>query len=165
MANPLPSIYTAFWQMLEDNSDFTSLVPEKNRQKYYTGSTLPPERDVLSPSDRPEVRVKFVGARPDTFGDSSSSGLALRWSVEITTGDVDQETLLDVVWAIWESLHDWSTRMTAIEWESTYPVKWCRAFKWDDTLENQELNRGTRGWSSVWMGEIGCWFARSGLMS
>ena len=163
MANPLPSFYTAFWQMLEYNSTFATLVPSKNRHKYYTGSNLPPERDAVRPSDVPEVRVRLTGAQPDAFGDSSNSGLVLRWSIDITTGERDIETLLDVIWSIWEALHSWSTRMQAVSWEGAYPVRWCRALAWENTLDNVELNRGMRGWSSVWQGEMGCFFARSDL--
>ena len=167
MANPLPDIYDALWAMLEDSSDFCSYVPSTNRIKYVDDTDTkwePEKRDVPGAGRLPEVRVQLVGARPDAFGDSSNSGIILRFSIDVTTGERNQYSLLNVIWAIWEAMHDWDTRLQAVTWNTDeIPVRWCRALAWEDSMDNEALNRGSRGWTSVWQCEIGCWFSRSGL--
>ena len=92
MSNPIKSMYIAFWQMLEDSSDFTTLVPVGNRIKFYAGSNpWGPEKDEISAADVPEVKVVWQGAEWQAFSDSSNSGVAHKFAIKISTGEYDAE--------------------------------------------------------------------------
>ena len=162
--NPLTQMARALWDTLEDSSHFTKLVLPGNRIKYY--ERTPRERDVLSgPADVPEVAVMLVETRPNATGDSSGMGWDFTWAIRVATGERQSDSLFDVQWAVIRALSHWEVRMKHLTWETYDYVKSCRALKTVCDLDNREVNRGTRGWSDIWTGEIKCWFQRFDLQT
>lgn len=162
--NPLELIYDAFWVMLEDNSDFASEVPAGNRIKY-TGTTEAPEKDEVSGADFPEVRVVCAGSKPHLQRTSNGSSWNTIWEIQIATGDQRFEAGFKVQWPVYCALSIWETRMKALTYGGNAFVTLCRPLSTEDSLTNQDLNRGIRGWSAIWRGELEMWFQTSALQA
>ena len=162
MSTPLEDVYDAIWDCLEDWTAFTTYVPAGNRIKYH-GDKQQPEKDEIADADCPEVRVKFDGIHGRPFSDSSNTGITVQFSVQVTSARQEMSRLLEVVWAILTGMMNWDTRLMALTWQGHDYVRECRLLQSDLDLDNRELNRGIRGWSTVWKGEIKMWFVNSEL--
>lgn len=163
MSSPLQDVYEAFWDMLEDSTDFTTLVKSGNRIKYH--DTSPRERDVAAGADFPLVSVMPSSIKWNAFSDSHGTGAEVEWVIRVSTGERGIEDFFDVHWAVVRALSNWQTRMNALVWNSKTFVKSCRALKTAQTLESKADNRGTRGWTDVWAGEMQLWFDTTDLQT
>ena len=160
--NPISQVQSALWTLLEDNSDFTTLVPVGNRLKF-DGTDPAPEKDEVSRGDLPEVRVRPVKWKGMMQHTSNSSFAELVFAVEIATGDRGVLSMFDTVFAVWRALHAWQATLGVLEWNSKTFVHGCRTLDADLDLDNKELNRRVRGWSAVWLGRIKMHFTESDL--
>jgi hypothetical protein len=164
VTNPLRLVHSAIWTMLEAESTFTSLVPTGNRIKYSGTAERAPDKDTLSGADVPEVRVLDTGFRPHLQQTSSSSSLTIEVQIQVTSGNQEFSTLLDVQWAIYRAMKDWATHLKdTIQWASKNCVTLCRPLAVRSTLGNKTMDRGLKGWSAVWAGEIQLDFTTSDL--
>lgn len=162
--NPLRQIHAAMWTMLEANSGFTDLVKSSIK---YTTTNRAPEKDEVSPSELPEVRIVATGLSPTVAPQlqftSCSFFLTAKWEVQIASGDQRFETLFDVEWEVWRSLADWETHLKNLTWNSHKFVLLCRPLAIDTSLDDEKLNRGIRGWRSIWAGETQMYFKADDL--
>lgn len=163
VTNPLRLVHTAIWTMLEANSDFTTLVPSGNRIKFSGTDTPAPDKDTLSTADVPEVRVLDTGFRPHLQQTSSSSSLTMEVQIQVTTGEQEFADLLDVQWAIYRAMLGWETYLKAtITWATKACVTLCRPLAVRSLL-GAKTDRGLKGWSAVWAGQIQLDFTTSDL--
>ncbi len=160
--NPLRQIHDGIWDLLEARADLMALVLEDSRRKYYDADDErgEPERDNVGAGTLPELRVFQTGHDVQPHLDTKDVKVTMNWAVQITTGERMQNTLLDVQWATIRALIDWSS-LEALTWQDEEFVKATRVFTMKDSLDNKELNRGQRGWASVWQCEMVCVFNRS----
>lgn len=161
--NPLRQVYSAFWSMLEAHSGFTDLVLVGNRIKFSGTAARSPQKPEISDADLPEVRVVQTGLHPHLQRTSNGSSLVTRWAVQIASGDQRMPALMDVQWAIYRALMGWETHVQALQWESKEFVTVCRPLEVKVELTDRRANRGIRGWSDVWAGEVIMWFATADL--
>jgi len=155
--HPLRMIHDAFWALLEASGEFKGLVTKPNRIKLYGGPPQPVP-DQVGPANLPEVRLVPVGLEADAFSDSDKSGMRLEWEVQVATGEHQQGALLDVQWAVYQAMSKWETQLGNLEWEGRRFVSDARALVARNSMDSEELNRGVRGWSTVWACEISCHF-------
>lgn len=165
--NPLRLVHEKFWDLLENSTQFTTLVPVNNRIKYKGGLVFP-EKSEIQYGDTPEVVVRQTGFLPYQYQDSAESTLVLRFSIDVTTIEQKIETLLDVQWAIYCAMLMWDTSLETLTWNGYPFVKQCRSLEASTALGNVDnsrsvseadrLSRGHGGWTSVWSGEIHCRF-------
>lgn len=156
--NPLRQVYTAIWSMLEAHTGFTDLVKTGNRIKYDGTTIYSPEKPQISSDDVPEVRVFQSGFKPHLEATTHGSNLDTYWSVQIASGAQEQPTLMDVQWAVYRALKGWQTNLKSLTWESKTFVTLCRPLEVKCTMHDKRLNRGIRGWSDLWAGEVSMWF-------
>jgi hypothetical protein len=156
--NPLELIHDTFWDLLEGSTAFCTLVPNtKNRIKYY-GGLAQPEKPEVGPADAPEVRVIPTGYEAAPFSDSDRTGIRVKFAVQVYTGRQEISRLLQIVWAVFCAMHNWDTAMETLTWNGKVFAHSCRLYGGKDSKDNQELNRGIKGWANVFEGEIDCVF-------
>jgi hypothetical protein len=156
--NPIRLVYDALWDMLEANSLFVSHV---KRKVQFTGTAMHPELDSVSEADLPEVRIILAGNKSHSHNTSDSSRLTLVWQIQVATGEMRFAPLLDVQWIIYCAMHHWDVHVKTLTWNDAEFVKGCYVEEAAETDDNRELNRGSKGWSTVWQGVTDCWFKTS----
>ncbi len=170
--NPFRLAHAALWTLLEANTDFTSLVPSANRLKYTSTSQHYPDiYDVVNKGNCPAVRIIQSNILPTRYSSegmhyntSNSSFVTLRFEVQILTGRQSLLDVLDVAWTIYRALVTWTTYLkTNVTWTSKECVSNCTPRETKESLTNHELNRGLRGWTSVWVGDVEMYFTTSDL--
>ena len=166
--NPLKQIHDAFWDMLTARSDFTALVPVANRLKVYDEDDLgigePLEPDQHLPAAGPSVRILQTGVRYHSHADTSHTALVLIWEIQVLTGRRYLNKMLDVVWSILRATESWADYLGVLTYHGETFARCCRALQSADSLEHAQLHRDIRGWTSVWRGEIECWFLVSDML-
>ena len=162
--NPIRLVYAAIWEMLEDKYEFTQLVPVGNRIKY-TGTKRAPDKDTVDPASLPQVRVIAAGLKPHLFRVTSGSSLVIRWEIQVASGDQRFATEMDVAWAIYRAMTGWATHIMALKWKDETFARLHRPLEVETDLGNPEADRGIKGWSSVWAGEVEMWFSTTQLAS
>ncbi len=163
--NPLRLVYAAIWTMLEAKTEFTGLVLTGNRIKYTnTVGNRAPDQDVAT-SVGPRVRVAHTGFIPHLFRVTGGSSLVIRWEIEIASGDQRFATELDVTWAIFRAMTGWATHIQTLTWKGETFARLYRPQKDDAEIMDVNVNRGIKGWSSLWTGEAELWFSTTQLAS
>lgn len=161
--NPLRLVYNALWTMLEAQSQFTDIVAVGNRIKY-TGTDRTPKPWLdggLQPADFPKVRVVMKRLVTHLHRTSNGSNLTVIWGVEVNSGDQRFADQLDVDWAIYVAMEDWTTHLRdALTWEDENFVRRCRPLEVDVTLSDAQKNLG---WRDAWLGETDLWFATADI--
>jgi hypothetical protein len=156
--NPIRLIYDALWDLLEANSLFASHARKTIK---FTGTAMHPELDSVSEADLPEVRIVLGGLKPHPYNTSSSSRLTVTYRVQVATGEMLFASVLDMQWIVYAALHNWKTHIETLEWNGKTFAKKLTTDEVQDTDSNSKLNRGIRGWSTVWQGTVDCWFDSS----
>jgi hypothetical protein len=97
---------------------------------------------------------------------SNSSFLHTVWEIEVSTGDRQQTTLMDAAWVIYKATTNWPAKLrdsANCTWQSKAFVHKCQPLEVSFDDGNRELNKGTKGWSSVWKGRVDLNFTTSDL--
>lgn len=157
-SDPITKVFDGLWAMLEGDSRFTALVPSNNRIKY---NTREGDKLEVSTADFPDTRIRYLGGTPHTERTSNSSTLFLVWSVEVATGDQRYATIFPIEWAVYCALLGWGTHLRTLTYGGVAGFVKNAYYTGTTTaaIDNNQLNRGTKGWSSVWQGEVQMWFA------
>ncbi len=163
ITNPIRLLYSALWDILEAQTEFTDAVPSGNRIKYSQSSIPPDAKDTLSTADYPDVRIVATGLQSHHHQTSSSSSLMVLWEIQVASGDRRFQTLFDVEWSIFRAMADWETYVTDVKWNGNELVNRCRTLQARSTLGDPKLDRGNQGWSSVWAGATVLWITTADL--
>ncbi|MEA3351192.1 MAG: hypothetical protein U9Q82_11260 [Chloroflexota bacterium] len=149
MANPLTQVTDALWTLLEANTSFTDLVRAENRIKY---DNRDPEKDEVAYSDYPLVRIRESSTHAHPRRASNMTTFAKQYHIQIATGEQSYVSIHNVEWEIIRAFADWTTHLEALEWDvdASNFVKDCQLLTAEQVLDDQKLNRGIRGWSTVW---------------
>jgi len=161
--NPIRLVYEAIWSMLEAQTEFNALVRTTNRVKYSGTLIQGTEKETLSPTDYPYVRVVATAMRPHLERTSNGSSLEILWKIEISTGQRQFQDLFDVEWAIYQAMSFWRTHFVGLAMEAGGYTVSCRPAAVRTTLGDPAVDRGSRGWSSIWAGISEIWFATASL--
>lgn len=146
--------------MLEAHGGFTeALVPLGNRIKF-TGTARAPRKDTLSSTACPEVEVYCTGWKPHLERTSDGSSIHAQFEIRMTSGDQRFATLFDLEYIVYQAMLGWHTHLKTAsdDWENNARVTLARPLNVEITLDDKELNRSIRGWSSRWKGEVELWF-------
>ena len=149
MANPLTQVTDAFWDMLEGNSGFTALVAAGNRLKY---DDRDPEKDAAMYADFPWVRIRETAAQAHIYHTSNMSSFTKRYFVQVATGEQSLVSSHDVEFEVIRAYADWVTYLTNLVWTDSNDtfVKESSLLTAEQMLDNEQVNKGIRGWSTVW---------------
>jgi len=160
--NPLRLVYEAIWSFLEAQPDFAAGVPVGDRIKY-TGTDPYVDKETLTQSDYPQVRVVARGLAPHLERTSNASSVNVLWMIEISSGTQRFATLFDVEWWILQAMVDWRTHMSGLAMGASGYVTNCRPVQVKTDLGGPQRDKGNKGWSSVWAGETEIWLKTSEL--
>jgi hypothetical protein len=163
VTNPIRLLYSALWDILEAQSDFAAGVPAGNRIKYSETPRPPDPKDTLSTADYPNVRLVARGLQSHHHRTSNSSTLAVLWEIQVSSGDTRFQTLFDVEWWIFRAMAGWEAQVTDVKWEGKELVNSCRTLEAETELGDPKLDRGNRGWSTVWAGVTELWITTADL--
>lgn len=154
--DPLTQVYNSLWDMLESRQAIHSMVRIGNRTKF----NIPlPLKDEVSTSDLPELRVVTSGSTPHIFRTSNSSSVVKRYEVIVITGDQRFEVLFPLEFEILRALSTWPTKVAMLTWNSVKFVNLVRpTTSFDDLLQQEALQRGIKGWITIWSVEVQMFF-------
>lgn len=161
--NPITQVHRAIWTCLEARADLMALVKVGNRIKL-TDRTRPPARKFqLRRGDLPELRVERVATVPQEARVTSKDYLGMIWQMQLSTGNRVDDDLADVEFAVYRAMQAWRTYIKTLTWKSKLFVSSVTMVKAPVSLDNQKANRGKRGWSAVWTGQVDMWFTPSDI--
>ncbi|MHA1220127.1 MAG: hypothetical protein ACTSQB_00160 [Candidatus Heimdallarchaeota archaeon] len=141
--DPFTQIYDGIWALLEANTAFTDLVKPRNRIKF-SGTNEKPTKAEVAFGDLPEVALIPTGGVDEFTLSSSSVALVRTFTIMIATGTLRlNKYLFPVEWACLKALH------AGVDDLNLSFVQKFRVGNSTQYPDNDELNRGSAGWSSV----------------
>lgn len=159
MNDPLTMCYDALWDMLERWDGFTDRVRIGNRIKYRVSGN--PEKDQEGNTDFPEIRLIPDGMEPATQISSSSTRIAQRFTVQVSTGSHQvagqlgkDASLFPLEWEIFRAMSRWWEVVSLLEWQGTKFAKFLDLTNTQQGSAERDLRRGIDGWASAWSVEI-----------
>ncbi|MCX5658580.1 MAG: hypothetical protein NTW19_02525 [Planctomycetota bacterium] len=157
--DPYTQVHDKLWELLTANADFVALVRAGNRVNLQ-GEDPEPRRSNLQDADAPEVMLLQTGGTIDPWATGSSASLTETYRLTIATADVrPQKWLNRVKWAICRALAAGASNLGL----SFVTHVSCTGAT--DALDDKELNRGTRGWSSVLLIRVDMHIDRTAMVS
>lgn len=151
--DPLTQVYKSIWAILEDNSDFATMVKPGNRIKYFD-KTLPAKREALF-ADMPEVEIVPLPMEMNMPITNKHNQFMADYELIIRTGSNRLNfKLFPLEWLITKIFFsaadaNFHTKAEAagIVWNMTY-VRSFRIINTDPSNDDVELTRGKRSWCS-----------------
>ena len=162
MDNPIQQVYDAIWHLIESNEELTELVKLNNRIRF---EDRDPMKDEISTSDLPEIRLVPVGGSSSQGISSSQDRLIKRFRIDISSGTQDVSELFELEWRLFCALSPWQEVLYGLTLNGCKFVIACRGLSIREGITQSDLNRGIRGWSSMWECEIEMFFNKSSLSS
>jgi len=161
--DPIVQVYNAIWTLLEAHVQLASMVKLGNRIKV-SGDSRDPMKAEISDADLPELRVVPVSSSFHLQRTSNSSTILSRWRIQVSTGDQRVDAgLYALEWEIYRALKDWISTIMALTWNSKTYVKLARPLSAQHGVSMADLQRGIKGWSSIFEFEAEMWFTTSDL--
>ena len=159
--NPYDALLETFWQVLESDTDFCSVVPSGNRIKFMGADREPVKRDI-SEADIPEVRVIVTGSAPHPKRTSSSHSDTVTLEIQVSSGDQRFSAMHNPLrWILFRALRNIEDELRRrCFWNGENPVKLAKPTQVRDGVSQSDLDRGIKGWSAMWTCEIELWFGR-----
>jgi len=157
---PFDLVHDALWKLLMARPSLHSAVRVENRVAFDKDAPL---KDQVSDTDLPEMRLVPIGGAPHLYCTSSSSSCTKIWELQIATGEQSLERLFFLEWETFCAMKDWLSVLTALLWHDESFVKNVSMTAYADGAARSDLNRGIRGWSTVWRCEVEMFFATKEL--
>lgn len=159
--NPLTMVYDALWTIIESHPALTSLVRVGNRVKDL--STL---KDQVSTVDLPEIRIICQSAEPKIYRTSSGTTLKKIYQIQVATGEYNVQSQLHIIeWELLKAFSKYKDVLDALTWNSKRFILQAKVTTVNEGTTQADLNRGIRGWVSLWTCEVEFWFDRSDLQA
>lgn len=155
---PYTLVLREFKDVLLDYADFARLVDEHNIITY-TGADRSPDKDQITESDLPEVRILLAGSLPGQHASSCMSGDTVTYEIQVSTGDQRLDALhLPLKWEVFRALRQCEPRLRLLEWNGKPFVLSAMAISVSEGVANADLNRSIIGWSAIWACQVRMYF-------
>lgn len=145
--DPFSQIENALWSALEKHKGFTDLVKVGNRLKMDRGFPNKPEAMV---ADMPEVRIEPAPSLEQyniTPNPRSSMGGVVPFALQVTTQDMRPSKMAyPVKWQIIKALTRAGVNLDDLPFVIDVNINGVA-----DSNIDQEANRGTRGWRTLYL--------------
>ena len=158
--NPIEMNYDALWQLAERRPALLNLVAPGNRIKF--DKPLPIKEEV-STADLPEMRLLIPSFKPWPFRTSNSTTMTVTYQFQIASGDWQYKTVLNITWELILAMMTWHDVLGELEWMG---VKYNKIMTMKDgslVITQSDLNRGIKGWATLWACETEMWFGTNSL--
>lgn len=159
---PELQVMLGLWQLLEGHRDVTAIFKPGNRIKFL-GTNRDPHKEQIATADVPEIRiVPWPGGTLAPIRTTDSSSGTLMFSVQVATGDkrvdADGAGLHYAKWSVFRALADWRELLAALKWRGLPFVQKLSLTSVQDGAAQSDLDRGIKGWSSLWTVSVDVWF-------
>lgn len=161
--DPITQVYYALWELLEAHVPLAAMVRVGNRIKF-SGANRDPMKDEVSGADFPEIRVLPVSSEPHLQRTSNGSSIVKRFRVVAATGDQRVDAgLFPLEWEIYRALSSWATVLMSLRWKDKPYVRLAKPISVEDGISRTDMERGIKGWASIWEVEVSMWFSTTDL--
>lgn len=162
--DPYTLAHDGLWAVLEDNTDFTTLVPELNRIKF-SGTNRSPIKDKIATADTPDVRISMRMLTIRESGTSNGEFDRIQFNIELATGDQRLTSrAFPIVWAIRQALFAGDAILAAIEFNSKTDWILCaQPGNVEFLISDDKDMRGIVGWAAVASVELQLFFSKTDL--
>lgn len=165
--NPLEMVYDTLWSMAFASAELSALVKPGNRVRYDRGALnkRDPLREQVSNADLPEIVLVSTSTAANLMETSHTTRLTRSYDWIISSGEMPNNKLSEVEWALMCAMVDWPAHLCALRWpdDSWQFVKRHSVTSVNSGFADPQRNRGVRGWSSVWSIEVEMHFKTSDL--
>lgn len=162
--DPYTLAHDGLWAVLEDNTDFTTLVPSGNRIKF-SGDDRRPIKDKITTADMPDVRISMRVLTVRETGTSNGEFDRVQFNIELATGDQRLTVrAFPIIWAIRQAIFAGDAILKAIEFNSkTSWISCPQPGNVDFGIANDAEGRGIVGWAAVETVELQLFFSTTDL--
>ena len=167
MSNPFTQVFDALWALFEQWPDIDTLVPVGNRIKVNSDTNRAPIKKMESSADYPRVMLYGTTAQVNMHASSSSSRVIRQYAWAIASGDLRYAAILsEIEWALFVSMCNWKSALTALTWNSRHFVKRADLVSVNTSLFEPSPAKvtGLKGWSSGWTCEVHMEFNTAALV-
>lgn len=164
--NPFSLIHDALWKLVTDSEFLSDKIKQGNRILY--GSREGGEKDILATADCPELRLVPAGGDAMIARSSSSTSTVRRYAWQMRVGDQNVHEFYDLEWHLLSALATWPTVVKSLLWEGQEFVKRVGTIEitQDMLRPRREIHEDEiKGWGTIWLCEIECWFRTELLRS
>jgi hypothetical protein len=162
-------VFNEFWALVDASPVITELVKPGNKIRLSNPPNDNTNRDPVKVSvqeaDLPELILSSEGSVESNITASSCSTLCRRqYSWLLSTGDFRISLhLLPVQFALFAVMTKAPERLFSLQWHGAQFVRKFQYGALSEGLSNPQLNRGIRGWSSMWKCTIDMYFVTDEL--
>lgn len=164
-SDPFSMLYTAMFNAVADSERVKKLVNSGNIVRL-DGRSRSPLKEVTADADLPELVLVPTTAEVNLHSTSSSSRVVRQYQWLLSTGDLRLTYRLEpVAFALLCAMSDWRTTIGTLTWNNASFVKRVDMLSATIGMSDSEKNRGIRGWSCVWDGEVEMHFKTTDLQA
>jgi|TARA_R100000093_G_scaffold60439_1_gene31968 hypothetical protein len=151
--DPFTAVLKALWDILEANSEFSSLVSLGNRRKLWTGDTKI-DKDSYSPADLPEVTIVPAGGTSNPVATSTGGNVIQIYRIQMLDGNLQaSSSYFPLKWAIFKAL---------ASIDGLLSLSYVRGISVGDSVEERSFEDHP-GWKLGIEIEVQMWWARTYL--
>ena len=150
--DPFSLVFDKLWELAEVSQPLMRLVSPGNLIKFNKAQDRDPLKQQILTADLPELVLTGVGSTEANLLESScSSKIVRQYSFILSTGDYRITSfLLPVQFALFCALADYQAVLCPLQWKSKTFITQANWVSLSEGMSNPELNRGIKGWSSLW---------------
>ena len=157
-------MYDKILDLLWATPGFSDLVNEGNIIRFDQRDVRDPEKDKVISSDVPELRLTPNGGVPHTNRTSCSSSLVEVYTLGLITGDQRvSEALYPLKWIMFCAMTKWPAELSTLKYGDAEFVRRVKITGIQDGVSDYALNRGIKGWNSLWNIEVEMFFNTASL--
>lgn len=162
--NPLYEAYKAVWDVLEAREEVTDLILRPGQRiKFHTTTNRDPWQRVSSTAMFPAVAVIPVQGFSHMSADSCSIRFRKGFGIVIAEGDQRLAGYCALQFAILRAMANWESVMSVPTWQGSRYIMDCSPYDQTESVDKELANRGIKGWSAAWAGELDMYFQIAGV--
>ena len=165
-SNPFIDVYNALWEILTTRTPLDDYVAVGNRISFAHDAN--PVRPTVQPAQLPELTLVSDGFKEINIHSTATTSKCVRkYSWVLCTGEMRYDVMYPIEWLIYVGMHGWSNVLKALTWpdNSWHYVKRTDLLAGIEGRSDPKLNRGVRGWSTLWSCEVEMHFKKSDIES
>jgi hypothetical protein len=163
--DPFTLVFDKLWELAEASVPLAALVKPGNRIKFNKEGERGPLKEAVAVADLPELVLTTTGTSAvNSHSSSCGSSITRQYSWLLSTGDYRfNYKLFPVQFALFAAIIDAEYEIQSLQWNGNPFVLRCFWSALTEGLSNAELNRGVKGWSSLWTFQIDMNFSTNDL--
>jgi len=163
-ADPYTVALGGLWAVLRSEPEVIRRVKPQNMVTLTGGNRAPIKAEVQA-ADLPELRVILRGSQPNSIGSSGMTGETVVFEIQVSSGDQRLDAQhLPLRWAIFRAMRkSLAKTLDSLQWNGKSFIVQASASEVRDGWSEEDLNRGIKGWASIWTCPLTMAFATGDL--